>query len=279
MKGIRQHLNARMKFFWSHVILVLICNALHHQHQQRHSSRLVSMSVLSDDELSGVFNDNNDVTILGFGSLLSETSSRGTFPNLKNFREVRVKDYARKFQHPAFIFFKRGIADLNAKTYASLSTEPCPGAGFNAVAFEIAGETKDAWLRREEEFEFHYVDFIEGPGSSSDSAAKGIMCCAPTMRDDSIFRQRWGEEKYEESLREAGLHGIWDRELNRGVLPCSVYLRHCVLACKSRSKECADSFLDETKLESGVTVRAYLELNPWIMDLQPPESVIGRYSG
>ena len=79
------------------------------------------MSALREDELDRVFNGEKDVTIIGFGSLLSETSSRGTFPNLKNFREVRVVNYARKFQHPAFILFRRGIDDLNTKTYASLS--------------------------------------------------------------------------------------------------------------------------------------------------------------
>lgn len=230
---------------------------------------------ISDNELAEVFNGES-VTIIGFGSLLSETSSRGTFPNLQNFREVHVKDYARKYQHPAFIFFKRGIADLEAKTYASLSTEPCQGAGFMAVAFEIEGESKEAWLAREEEFEFHYADCVEGDGLTT----RGVMCCAPSVRDDSIYIERWGQEKYEKSLEEAGLHGIWDRKLNEGILPCSVYLRHCVLACRqSRSQKCLDSFLDKTQLEDGSTVREYLEKHPEVMDLQPPESLIGRYSG
>ena len=34
-------------------------------------------------------------TILGFGSLLSEQSSRLTFPDLENFRLVRVPNYRR----------------------------------------------------------------------------------------------------------------------------------------------------------------------------------------
>ena len=50
-------------------------------------------------------------TILGFGSLLSEQSSRLTFPDLENFRLVRVPNYRRLMQHPASIFFQRGIAD------------------------------------------------------------------------------------------------------------------------------------------------------------------------
>lgn len=232
-------------------------------------------AAISDGELSDIFRPENKVTIIGFGSLLSETSSRGTFPNLTNFREVRVCSYARKFQHPAFIFFNRGIADLEAKTYSSLSTEPCPGAGFVAVAFEIEGESKEAWLKREEEFEFHFADYIEKDGSTS----QGVMCCAPAVRDDSIFIERWGQEKYQRSLEDSGLTAIWNREANKGILPCSVYLRHCVLACRSRSQDCEDSFMDETYLEDGRSIRAYLKDNEWVMNLQPPESLIGRYSG
>ena len=48
-------------------------------------------------------------TILGFGSLLSEQSSRLTFPDLENFRLVRVPNYRRLMQHPASIFFQRGM--------------------------------------------------------------------------------------------------------------------------------------------------------------------------
>ena len=63
-------------------------------------------------------------TILGFGSLLSEQSSRLTFPDLENFRLVRVPNYRRLMQHPASIFFQRGIADPQKKNWCSLSAEP-----------------------------------------------------------------------------------------------------------------------------------------------------------
>ena len=52
-------------------------------------------------------------TILGFGSLLSEQSSRTTFPLLENFRLVRVAGYRRVFAHAAAIFFERGIANVD----------------------------------------------------------------------------------------------------------------------------------------------------------------------
>jgi hypothetical protein len=47
-----------------------------------------------------------DIKILGFGSLLSERSSRMTFPKLENFRLGRVPNFRRVFGHPASIFFQ-----------------------------------------------------------------------------------------------------------------------------------------------------------------------------
>merc|ERR1719491_669033 len=64
------------------------------------------------------------VTILGLGSLLSERSSRTTFPDLTNFRLGRVSNkYRRVFGHPASIFFQRGLANKHTKEFSSLSAE------------------------------------------------------------------------------------------------------------------------------------------------------------
>lgn len=65
------------------------------------------------------------VTILGFGSLLSEKSARTTFPNLQNFRLGKVLNYRRVFGHPASIFFQRNIANMDTLEISSLCAEPC----------------------------------------------------------------------------------------------------------------------------------------------------------
>lgn len=66
-----------------------------------------SVTSSRNDEIS------SRITILGFGSLLSEKSARLTFPHLANFRLGRVgPKYRRVFGHPASIFFQRDIADL-----------------------------------------------------------------------------------------------------------------------------------------------------------------------
>ena len=104
--------------------------------------------------------ESDTITILGFGSLLSEKSSRLTFPDLTNFRLGRVPGYRRTFAHPASIFFQRKIADLDAKTICSLSVEKDVGnLGFIVSVFEVSkdglfedGIPSQAFLEREEEF-------------------------------------------------------------------------------------------------------------------------------
>merc|ERR1712107_692300 len=49
------------------------------------------------------------LTVIGFGSLLSEKSARSTFPEATAFRLARVRGFRRVFRHPAGVFFERGI--------------------------------------------------------------------------------------------------------------------------------------------------------------------------
>jgi len=62
---------------------------------------------LTPQELQGLHG--KGVTLVGFGSLLSETSSCTTFPTLTNFRLGRVRGFRRIFRHPAAIFYERGM--------------------------------------------------------------------------------------------------------------------------------------------------------------------------
>ena len=230
--------------------------------------------LLSEEELESFFASKDEITIIGFGSLLSETSSRGTFPELKNFREARIEGHKRLFIHPAFIFFERGIANLEEKKYSSLCTEPSDSHGFVATVFEMSGQTKEDWLRREEEFVFRVVPYTN---LSDGKKGMGLMCSA--SQSDDVYIERWGREKYDLTLQRWGLSSIW-YPAHEGILPCDVYLRHCVLAARGRSKECCDSFLDETFLsDRSTTIRQYLESNPNVMESLPPDNLIGRYSG
>jgi hypothetical protein len=224
------------------------------------------------------------ITILGFGSLLSERSSRMTFPALENFRLGRVPNYRRVFGHPASIFFQRGIANLETKEISSLSAEPCEGhPGFVCSIFEVPTDDmmKDgvpslAFLKREEDF-----NIVNGVTYYSlDDPSKigtGVLC---TSSDDDTYLSRWSEEHFQKQYKQYGVDTIWGWKRDSGLRPCAVYLRHCYLAAKSMGDECFGSFLDETFLVDRETkLRDYVVNNPQVLEVEPPPELVGRYSG
>lgn len=218
-------------------------------------------------------------TIIGFGSLMSVTSARTTFPNLYNFRIATVTGYRRVFRHPAAIFFERGIANKSTLEIASLCAEPSEdvSSSFEVVVFEVE-QTKlemDAFLKREEEFKIIQCPFID----EYKQEGMGLLCSAGS---DEHFIENWGEEVFNSKYRTHGLDTIWNWGPESGILPCAVYLRHCVLSVSKPEfpKRLKDSFLDETYLVDRVTtIREYLQKNANVMESLPPPSLVGRYSG
>lgn len=231
------------------------------------------------------------VKILGFGSLLSERSSRLTFPNLQDFHLVRVSNYRRVFAHPASIFFQRKIANLETLEFSSLSVEPCEGASFVASVFSVPnndnnmldanGVPSAAFREREEEYSIIPVSYQElagGTTSSHDESTSTAIIC--TRSTDEAYLQQWGQERFDEYYAKYGIHTIWGWKPDSGLRPCAVYLRHCYLAAASMGKVCLDSFLDETFLVDRVTtIREYLEKNPHVMETRPPLELAERYGG
>ncbi|KAL7548054.1 hypothetical protein ACHAWF_016838 [Thalassiosira exigua] len=209
----------------------------------------------------------DEITILGFGSLLSLQSARLTFPTLKNFRLGRVPNHRRVFSHPASIFFKRGIAKLDTLEMSSLSCEYKEGHSFVCSVFEVPSEglsaatsrgdektgswiPSHAFLEREEEFDIAMVPYLdvengEAPlrtetsvsDTTESSGTNGIDRKAPLKQGvicrrstDEAYLVQWGEAHWERQYLKYGVKTIWNWGKDSGLRPCPVYLRHCVLA-------------------------------------------------
>eukprot|EP00537_Pseudo-nitzschia_pungens_P011967 CAMPEP_0172388528 /NCGR_PEP_ID=MMETSP1061-20121228/5611_1 /TAXON_ID=37318 /ORGANISM="Pseudo-nitzschia pungens, Strain cf. pungens" /LENGTH=286 /DNA_ID=CAMNT_0013118443 /DNA_START=114 /DNA_END=974 /DNA_ORIENTATION=- len=174
------------------------------------------------------------VTILGLGSLLSERSSRTTFPDLSNFRLGRVSNqYRRVFGHPASIFFQRGLANMETKEFSSLSAEALDfystknddldyQGGFICSVFEVPREQvyldetdgdgrivatrpTGAFLEREEEFdivEVPFVEFSDSNGKTGDNdeptaaAATAAAAAAATATKLGTLCTRFTDQGY-----------------------------------------------------------------------------------
>lgn len=227
-----------------------------------------------DDSFAEVICEENMMTVAGFGSLLSETSARSTFPKLKNFRLGRIQGFRRVFAHACSIFFDRGIARMNTKEISSLSVEPHEESSIVVSLFEVDASTDaiNAFIDREHEFRFLLVNPVTLDGTFDGRPA--IICGRNT--DENYKSTRCPPDLWERMYGKHGLKSLWRDD----VLPCRVYLRHCALAAQKLGPEAEESFLDDSYLaDRKTTVRAWLEKNPDIMEELPPASLIGRYSG
>lgn len=226
------------------------------------------------EDFAGIATAEGLLSIGGFGSLLSEKSARYTFPALKNFRTARLLGFRRVFGHAAPIFFERGIANLETKEISSLSVEPCLGESIIITVFEIDISEVPAFMEREHEFRFLAV-FPEA--SDGTPASQPVVVCS-RYSDEEYHKHRCKGSK-EEFFRRYGRHGI-DKIWRDDILPCRVYLRHCVLAAKNLGTEAFDNFLDHTYLgDRKTTVRQHLNCHPQIMKEEPPPLLKERYGG
>lgn len=101
-------------------------------------------------------------------------------------------------------------------------------------------------MEREHEFRFRAVAPLPMDGSPPTRLA--VMC---TAFSDSEYRARRCPP--EEWARRWGVHGVQEVWGMRAILPCRVYLRHCVLAARACGPETYASFLDKTLLQDRET--------------------------
>ncbi|CAN1281307.1 hypothetical protein LINPERPRIM_LOCUS17686 [Linum perenne] len=202
------------------------------------------------------------ISICGFGSLLS-----GKVARLNGFRRV--------FAHVAPIFFERGIAKPETKEISSLSAEPCVGETLIVSVFEIEKSEIPAFMERELEFRFLAVVAETLDGKPFDAPA--VLCARYSDEEFFKIRCKGSKDVYFQHYGRYNIDKIWRDD----ILPCRVYMRHCVLAAKNLSEEAYDNFLDHTFLgDRKTTIRDYLATTgAGIMEEEPPLSLRTRYGG
>ncbi|PIN08801.1 hypothetical protein CDL12_18620 [Handroanthus impetiginosus] len=229
----------------------------------------------NEADFDQIFSPDGLVSVCGFGSLLSEKSARSTFPDLINFRIAKLNGFRRVFAHVAPIFFERGIAEPETKEISSLSVEPCESETLVVTTFEIQRSEIPSYIEREHEFRFLAV---------TPETFNGLLYTTPSVlcarySDEEYFQNRCkgSEEIFFQRYGRYGIQKIWMDD----ILPCRVYLRHCVLAAKNLSDAAYDNFLDHTFLgDRKTTIRKYLATTgSGIMEEEPPEELKHRYGG
>lgn len=237
--------------------------------------RYSPIELKNESDFDQIVSSDGLISICGFGSLLSERSARSTFPDLINFRMGKLSGFRRVFAHVAPIFFERGIAKPETKEISSLSVEPCEGESLIVTIFEIQKSEIPSFIEREHEFRFLAVIPETLNGLLYPNPA--VLCARYSDQEYFQNRCKGNSEIFFQCYGRYGVGKIWRDD----ILPCRVYLRHCVLAAKNLGDVAYDNFLDHTFLgDRKTTIREYLSTTgSGIMEQEPPGPLKERYGG
>lgn len=173
------------------------------------------------------------------------------------------------------VFFDRGIANPQTKEMSSLSVEPCEGETLIVTVFGIKKSEIPSFLQREHEFRFLAVlpETLDGKLFTSPA----VLCARFSDEEYLQIRCKGSQEIYFQRYGQYNIHKIWRDD----ILPCRLYLRHCILAAKNLGDEAYNNFLDHTFLgDRKTTIQEYLvTTGSGIMEEEPPESIKAFYGG
>ncbi|MGB0205374.1 MAG: gamma-glutamylcyclotransferase family protein [Neptuniibacter sp.] len=198
------------------------------------------------------------ISVVGYGSLLSEQSARETVPALQNFRIVRVPGYRRIFNKVGIVFLSRHGADPASLELASCSTLPDPHSEIICSQFECTEADFRMLYEREHRFEWVDVETIE----STRLISSGRVCTTST---DDYYRHRkcQSSQEYHERVGQHYPGKIWRSD----ILPFPRYLAFCLQAAQGQGTEVLNNFLDSSYIADGqTTIRKYIASHPQLQD-------------
>jgi len=198
------------------------------------------------------------ISVVGYGSLLSEASARETVPDLVNFRLVEVPGYRRIFNKVGIVFFRDYDVPEQSLEIASCSTEEAPESAMICSQFEVTEEAFQALYEREHRFRWIEVETIDMRGK----AGLGRMCSGWNDRDYRLNKCVTDSE-YQRRVGQFYRGAIWRDD----ILPFSPYLVFCLQSADMAGAEVLGNFMDTTFLADGLTsIRQYLMQSRELLD-------------
>lgn len=194
------------------------------------------------------------ISVVGYGSLLSECSARETVPGLQNFRLVKVAGYRRIFNKVGMVFITRHGAAPSSVAIASCSTQVASDGEIICCQFECSDAEFSDLYEREHRFRWVEVQTVSFAGE----VARGRMCTTYTDADYRLNKCITDAE-YQRRVGRFYQGALWRDD----ILPFPRYLAFCLQAAESQGDAVLDNFLDSSFLADGVTsLRRYLRQTP-----------------
>ncbi|MGM0422024.1 MAG: hypothetical protein ACQEQL_02890 [Pseudomonadota bacterium] len=193
------------------------------------------------------------ITIIGFGSLLSEESARRTCPSLSNFRLGKVYGYGRVFNK-----VDPNSENLNSENIANWALIDKADNITLVTLFEIDHEDYPAFARREVDYDLRCVKYTE---LETEIKGEGIACCA--FDDDAEFHAYLKDHPIQKERYEARQTGPYKGPVWRSdILPRPKYLAFCLEAARQLGKHYVENILNHAYLaDQTTTLGEYLSQN------------------
>lgn len=201
------------------------------------------------------------ISVIGYGSLLSEASARETVPALQNYRLVRVPGYRRVFDKVGIVFISRHGESPDSLELASCSTEEDPGCTLIAAQFECS--EADFLQLYEREHRYRWIE-VDSQDWRTGAPARGRMCTGYSDLDYRL-NKCVTEAEYERRVGRYYRGPLWRRD----ILPNPRYLAFCLQAAASQGPEVLDNFLDTSFTADGRALRVYLQQRPELLPSTP----------
>ena len=205
------------------------------------------------------------ISVVGYGSLLSEVSARETVPGLQNFRLVNVSGYRRIFNKVGVVFISRHGADADSREIASCSTQADAESSIICSQFECSEDDFLELYEREHRFRWIEVSTESlSPVSEMELPTQARMCSGFSDTDYRLNKCITPDE-YQRRVGQYYQGPLWRED----ILPFPRYLFFCLQAAATQGAEVVDNFLDSSYLADDVTtLRVYVSSTPALMNWQ-----------
>jgi hypothetical protein len=197
------------------------------------------------------------ISVVGYGSLLSEQSARETVPGLSNYRLVRVPGYRRVFDKVGIVFISRHGMSPDSLELASCSTEPAEGIEIIAAQFECSETDFMQLYEREHRYRWIEVETLQLDGELK---ARGRMCTGYSDLDYRL-NKCVTEAEYQRRVGQFYAGALWRRD----ILPNPRYLGFCLQSAASQGERVLQNFLDTSFTADGRSLRRYLADHPGLL--------------
>ena len=192
------------------------------------------------------------ITIFGYGSLMSEESTKITMPTATNFRKGILEGYRRIYNLVSVSGIRNGTVNMATKEIAALSIAVWADGRVFGCIFEIPHVELAGYLEREHRYKPVEVKVWDCAQESYVTA----LTVVENMDADYKSSLKGGDAEYFERVGKYYSESLWERT---DIFPMKKYMLNCAFAANLLGGiEWVNNYLDNTYLsDRSTTLRSY----------------------